>query len=39
MAKMIKANDPLYLPVESIEREAQRCRKIVSDLLTFSAKK
>jgi PAS domain S-box-containing protein len=27
---------PLYLPVKSIEREALRCKKMISDLLTFS---
>jgi signal transduction histidine kinase len=29
-------NDPLFMPLKSIEREAVRCKKLVVDLLTFS---
>lgn len=36
VAKKIKEDDPLYLPLKSIEREAIRCKKLVGDLLTFS---
>ncbi|OGS21101.1 MAG: hypothetical protein A2252_05560 [Elusimicrobia bacterium RIFOXYA2_FULL_39_19] len=36
MAKTIKEQDPYFLPVTSIEREAHRCKKLVADLLTFS---
>jgi PAS domain S-box-containing protein len=34
--KRIKEDDPLYMPLKSIEREAVRCRRLVGDLLTFS---
>jgi PAS domain S-box-containing protein len=36
IAKRIREADPLYLPLKSIEREAERCKKLVNDLLTFS---
>lgn len=36
VAKDVKENDPLYMPLKSIEREAIRCKKLVVDLLTFS---
>ncbi|MCB4792814.1 MAG: PAS domain S-box protein [Elusimicrobia bacterium] len=36
VANDIKENDPLYMPLKSIEREALRCKKLVGDLLTFS---
>ncbi len=36
LMRRIKEDDPLYLPLKSIEREAVRCRKLVADLLTFS---
>lgn len=32
----IGTNDFFYLPFKSIERESQRCRNLVQDLLTFS---
>jgi signal transduction histidine kinase len=32
----IKQDDPLYVPVEHIEREASRCKTLVQNLLTFS---
>jgi len=32
----IKESDALHMPLKSIEREAVRCKKLVSDLLTFS---
>ena len=34
--KKIREEDPLYLPLKSIEREAIRCKKLIADLLTFS---
>jgi PAS domain S-box-containing protein len=34
--KDLKENDPLYLPLKSIEREALRCKNLVQDLLTFA---
>ncbi|MDD5065898.1 MAG: ATP-binding protein [bacterium] len=36
IAKRIKDDDPLYMPLKSIEREAIRCKKLIGDLLTFS---
>jgi len=36
VAKDLKEDDPLYMPLKSIEREAMRCKKLVGDLLTFS---
>lgn len=36
IAKRVKEEDPLYMPLKSIEREAIRCKKLVGDLLTFS---
>ena len=36
IAKKIKEDDSLYMPLKSIEREAIRCKKLVGDLLTFS---
>ncbi len=36
IVKRIKEDNPLYMPLKSIEREAVRCRKMVVDLLTFS---
>jgi two-component system NtrC family sensor kinase len=32
----MQEDDPLYMPLKSIEREAIRCKKLVGDLLTFS---
>ena len=32
----LKGDDPLLLPLKSIEREALRCRSLVQDLLRFS---
>jgi len=36
VSRDIKEDDTLYLPLKSIEREALRCKKLVSDLLLFS---
>ncbi len=36
VVKRIKEDDPLYMPLKSVEREAMRCKKLVGDLLTFS---
>lgn len=36
IVKSIKEDEPLYMPLKSIEREAIRCKKLVGDLLTFS---
>lgn len=36
IAKGINEEDPLYMPLKSIEREAIRCKKLIGDLLTFS---
>src|SRR3989339_1046352 len=36
VGKNIKEGDSLYMPLKSIEREAIRCKKLVSNLLTFS---
>ncbi|MHB9154202.1 MAG: ATP-binding protein [Endomicrobiales bacterium] len=36
VARKIKEDHPLHLPLTSIEREAIRCKKLVADLLTFS---
>jgi PAS domain S-box-containing protein len=36
LVKRIKEDDPFYLPLKSIEREAIRCKKLIGDLLTFS---
>ena len=36
IVKRIKPGDSLEMPVRSIEREAQRCKHFVEDLLTFS---
>ncbi|MCB4792812.1 MAG: PAS domain S-box protein [Elusimicrobia bacterium] len=36
LANDIKEDNPLYMPLKSIEREAQRCKKLVGDLLIFS---
>lgn len=36
IVKRIKDNDPLAMPLKSIEREAIRCKKLVGELLTFS---
>ncbi|MFN3966646.1 MAG: ATP-binding protein [Endomicrobiia bacterium] len=36
VAKDLKEDNPLYMPLKSIEREAIRCKKLISDLLTFS---
>lgn len=38
VVKMIKEDNPLYMPLKSIEREAVRCKKMITDLLTFSRK-
>lgn len=34
--RRVKEDDPLYMPLSSIEREAKRCKNLVQDLLTFS---
>lgn len=34
--KRIEQNNPLYMPLSSIEREAVRCKNLVQSLLTFS---
>lgn len=36
IAKRIKENDPLYTSINSIQREAASCKKLVDDLLLFS---
>ncbi|MFH1422454.1 MAG: ATP-binding protein, partial [Planctomycetota bacterium] len=36
VAKRIQKDDPLNMPLKSIEREAVRCKRIVQDLLIFS---
>ncbi|HEX3047803.1 MAG TPA: ATP-binding protein [Bacillota bacterium] len=36
IAKRIPEDDPLYMPLKSIEREAIRCKNLVGNLLTFS---
>ena len=36
LAKRIKADDHMGLPLRSIEREAVRCKNLVQDLLVFS---
>jgi PAS domain S-box-containing protein len=36
IARRVEENNPLYLPLRSIEREAIRCKKLIVDLLTFS---
>jgi len=36
IVKMINEDNPLYMPLKSIERETIRCKKLVGDLLTFS---
>ncbi|MDD5067691.1 MAG: ATP-binding protein [bacterium] len=32
----IKPEDPLYMPLKSIERESLRCKNLIGNLLTFS---
>ncbi len=36
MARQLKAEDALELPIKSIEREALRCKALVQNLLTFA---
>ena len=36
LVRRLQANDPLELPLKSIEKEAIRCKNLVQDLLTFS---
>ncbi|HEX3047708.1 MAG TPA: ATP-binding protein, partial [Bacillota bacterium] len=36
ISKRIDETHPLYTPLKSIEREAERCKKLVVDLLAFS---
>ncbi|MBN1384343.1 MAG: PAS domain S-box protein [Elusimicrobia bacterium] len=36
VVRMVKEDNPLYMPLKSIEREAIRCKKLIVDLLTFS---
>jgi PAS domain S-box-containing protein len=36
VVRRLQPNDPLELPLKSIEKEAIRCRNLVQDLLTFS---
>lgn len=35
IVKRIKEDDPLYMPLKSIEREAIRCKKLVDDMLSY----
>lgn len=34
--RRLKMDDPILMPIQSIEREAKRCKNLVQDLLTFS---
>jgi signal transduction histidine kinase len=36
ITKRIKEDDPMYMPLKSIEREAIRCKKLIAELLLFS---
>ncbi|MFA5975060.1 MAG: ATP-binding protein [Elusimicrobiota bacterium] len=36
MVRRLRVNDPLEMPLKSIEKEAIRCKNLVKDLLTFS---
>ncbi len=36
LVKRLRPDDPLEMPLKSIEREAVRCKHLVQDLLTFS---
>ncbi|MDD5065825.1 MAG: ATP-binding protein [bacterium] len=36
IAKGIKDDDPLFMPLKSIEREAVRCKQLIGNLITFS---
>ncbi len=36
MKNRVKENDAFFLPVQSIEREAKRCRELVRELLAFA---
>ncbi len=36
LLRRVKEDDPLLMPLQSIEREAKRCKNLVQDLLTFS---
>ena len=36
LVKRIKKDDPMAMPLKSIEREAVRCKNLVQDLLVFS---
>ena len=36
VARRVQPDDPLALPLQSIEKEATRCKNIVQNLLTFS---
>jgi PAS domain S-box-containing protein len=36
LMKRLKQDDPYLMPIQSIEREARRCKHLVQDLLTFS---
>jgi PAS domain S-box-containing protein len=36
VVRRLQPNDPLELPLKSIEKEAVRCKNLVQDLLTFS---
>ncbi|MBN1824343.1 MAG: PAS domain S-box protein [Endomicrobiales bacterium] len=36
LLRRIKEDDPLLMPLQSIERESKRCKNLVQDLLTFS---
>ena len=36
LVRRLQANDPLEMPLKSIEKEAIRCKNLVQDLLTFS---
>jgi PAS domain S-box-containing protein len=38
ISKRVADDDPLAIPLKSIEREALRCRALVSDLLAFTRK-
>jgi PAS domain S-box-containing protein len=36
LVRRLQTNDPLEMPLKSIEKEAIRCKNLVQDLLTFS---
>jgi len=36
LLRRVKPDDPILMPLQSIERESKRCKNLVQDLLTFS---